>query len=335
MSDGITRLSVTIPFYNAARTLRQCLNAVYDSDYKNFEVIAINDYSNDNSGEIAKSFPCTVLSAGKKGESCARNEGMKKAAGDIIVSIDSDVVVKKDTLSRIEEAFAKNSRIAALVGVLSKEHPNKNFFSQYKNLYMHYIFNKMPDYVNFLYGSVFAVRKRAIEDFDTKRLHYAPDTELGLRVHDAGGKILLDKKLEVMHLKKYTFVSFLRNDFRIPFSWADSFIKHKGYEYLFKERRFAHARLSQIVSVVLSPVLLAFFFIFGKTPLFLPLFLTALAVIFILNFDFMVFLNRERGPLFFIKSLFVMHLDYFVMFLGVASGFVYTLTTVRAQKAYN
>jgi len=51
---------------------------------------------------------------------------------------------------------------AALTGLLSKEHPNAGFFSQYKNLYMHYIFKKMSERVTFMYGSINAFRKEEL-----------------------------------------------------------------------------------------------------------------------------------------------------------------------------
>lgn len=330
MSNNL-KLSVIVPFYNSEKTLAKCLESICNSDYKNFEVIAIDDYSQDNSRKIAEKFPCKILIASQKGESYARNTGIKETAGDIIVSIDSDVVIKKDSLTKIAQDF-KDHDITALLGLLSKEHPIKNFFSQYKNLYMNYIFNKMPKYVNFLYGSIFAVRKENIENFDAKTLHCAPDTDLGVRMQKKGHKILLDKGLEVIHLKKYTFTSFIINDFQIPFSWAYSFMKHKGYKYLFKEKRFAHAKLGQITSVVLSPLSLLLLFLSLKISWVFILTILLLFIILILHFEFLRFLNKERGFLFFLISIPVIYLDCLVMFCGIFVGFLHTVITIQNGK---
>ena len=54
-------ISVIIPFYNSEISLEHCLNAVYKSNYKNFEVIAVSDNSKDKSDEIAKKFPCKIV----------------------------------------------------------------------------------------------------------------------------------------------------------------------------------------------------------------------------------------------------------------------------------
>lgn len=49
-------VSVIIPVYNVEKYLRRCLNSVIDQEYKNIEIILINDGSTDNSLEIAISY---------------------------------------------------------------------------------------------------------------------------------------------------------------------------------------------------------------------------------------------------------------------------------------
>ena len=46
------RLSVIIPVYNVEQYLRECLDSVFSQDFKDFEVICVNDGSTDSSGEI-------------------------------------------------------------------------------------------------------------------------------------------------------------------------------------------------------------------------------------------------------------------------------------------
>ena len=49
-------VSVIIPVYNVEKYLRRCLNSVIDQEYKNIEIILVNDGSTDNSLEIAISY---------------------------------------------------------------------------------------------------------------------------------------------------------------------------------------------------------------------------------------------------------------------------------------
>ena len=69
----------------------------------------------------------------------ARNEGLKHARGDIIVFIDSDNVIYPDSLQIVADYFDQNPKISSVTDNVLIEHPNNNFFSQYKNLYMNYI----------------------------------------------------------------------------------------------------------------------------------------------------------------------------------------------------
>lgn len=48
-------VSVIIPVYNVEKYLRRCLNSVIDQEYKNIEIILVNDGSTDNSLEMAGS----------------------------------------------------------------------------------------------------------------------------------------------------------------------------------------------------------------------------------------------------------------------------------------
>ena len=94
-------VSVIIPVYNVEKYLRRCLNSVIDQEYKNIEIILVNDGSTDNSLEIAISYKekdkrIKVFSQENQGLSAARNMGLDKSHGEYITFIDSDDYVSKD-----------------------------------------------------------------------------------------------------------------------------------------------------------------------------------------------------------------------------------------------
>src|SRR6185436_12964279 len=108
--------------------------------------------------DIAAEFADRVVRGEAQGGSAAaRNRGVAAATGDILCFVDQDVVVAPDTLRSVVRYFVEHPDVAAVTGLLSKTHPNPDFFSQYKNLYMHYIMARMPERVTFLYGSLHAV----------------------------------------------------------------------------------------------------------------------------------------------------------------------------------
>lgn len=99
-------ISVIIPVYNAENTLKRCINSVLKQDYDNFEVILINDGSNDNSILICKEYEridnrIRVFSQINKGAGAARNKGIKEANGSNLIFIDADDEIQKDHISSL------------------------------------------------------------------------------------------------------------------------------------------------------------------------------------------------------------------------------------------
>ena len=308
--------SIIVPAHNASRTISRCLEAIFDSDFKEFEVVVIDDASNDSTVDIVKKFPCRIVEMKKRiGTHNIRNMGKNESRYDTLVYIDSDILIKPDTLSKIRCSFKEDPGLAAVVGVLSKEHPNSGYFSQYKNLYMHYILNKCPRFIDFIYGSIYAIKKEHfLECWSLGR--FGEDTDLGMRLCRRNLKILLNKDLEVIHLKEYSFISFLRNDFIIPYYWAKIFIRQHGWAILIKKKRFFHAWAGQLVSIVLAGLTLPLLFV---SPLISVVFIVSFLLV---NSMFFVFLYRQRGAFFLIRSVFLTWLDMLIMLSGIICGFI-------------
>jgi len=319
--------SVIIPAFNAGKTIGKCLEAVFSSDFKPFEVIVVDDASQDNTVVSASEFNCKVIRLERQsGSSYCRNTGAEAAHGGILVFIDADILINRTTLGRIAKILNSNPDTVGIVSIFSKTTPDKNFFSQYKNLYMNYIFNRCPSRIDFIHTSCFGVRKEHFEPYDVT---YAAgeDTELGMRLSGKGYKILLDKSLEVIHLKKYSLASFIKNDFKIPYAWARLFVERKGLNHLVRKRRFFHARGTQLLSIAASFLLLGAIFLSPILALLSGIFFIAL------NSRFILFLYKERGLVFVIKAVFVTWIDALVMGLGVMAGVVSnTLFAKRFKK---
>jgi glycosyltransferase involved in cell wall biosynthesis len=103
-------VSVIIPLYNAARYIRQSLNAIANQTWDNIEVIIIDDGSTDESYKVAKQYVServTLIKQVNAGASAARNRGLERAKGKYIQFCDAD-----DLLS--------SNKIAAQVTLLEK-----------------------------------------------------------------------------------------------------------------------------------------------------------------------------------------------------------------------
>lgn len=106
------RLSVIIPVYNVEQYLRECLDSVFSQDFKDFEVICVNDGSTDSSGEILAEYQAVqnnmiTITQSNSGQSCARNSGLKKVTGDYIYFLDSDDYLLPGTLKLMMDFAVK------------------------------------------------------------------------------------------------------------------------------------------------------------------------------------------------------------------------------------
>jgi glycosyltransferase involved in cell wall biosynthesis len=84
-------VTVIIPTFNRAHVIQKAINSVLIQNYKNFELIIIDDGSTDNTEEIVKKFHEVIyVKKNHEGQSQARNYGLFLAKGEFIASLDSD-----------------------------------------------------------------------------------------------------------------------------------------------------------------------------------------------------------------------------------------------------
>ncbi len=103
-------ISLIIPTYNKLSRLKLTLCSIkcQTIDRKSFEVIVINDDSSDGTKEYleTQSFPFQLRVfhlTGNKGRSVARNIGLEKAQGNVVIFIDDDLILSPDFLKNHEK----------------------------------------------------------------------------------------------------------------------------------------------------------------------------------------------------------------------------------------
>ena len=108
-------LSIVIPVYNSARYLDDCLQSLLDQDIEGgeYEIICVNDGSQDNSLEILNSYAKSysniiVIDQNNAGHSAARNIGLNASIGKYIWFVDSDDFVDENSLLPIVTCMEKN-----------------------------------------------------------------------------------------------------------------------------------------------------------------------------------------------------------------------------------
>lgn len=209
-ADGNTLLSVIVPVHNGRLQLPRCLDALRSSTFESFEVIVVDDCSTDNTPEIVKQFGARYLRTPHNiGPAGARNLGVQHARGEIVLFIDADVVARPETLAMIAARFQQRPEIAAVFGSYDDEPAWPDFLSQYKNLMHHYVHQVSNENAVTFWSGCGAVRKSVFLEsggFNTEKYPHPSieDIELGYRLSMSGERILLDKRIQVKHLKKWT-----------------------------------------------------------------------------------------------------------------------------------
>lgn len=110
MSNPI--ISVIIPVYKVESYLHRCIDSILNQEYKNLEVILVNDGSPDNCGNICDEYAqqdnrIKVIHKENGGLSDARNTGLEIASGEYVAFIDSDDVIHPQMYTRLYNLIQK------------------------------------------------------------------------------------------------------------------------------------------------------------------------------------------------------------------------------------
>jgi hypothetical protein len=160
----------------------------------------------------------TLLSSGRRsGPAAARNHEARRAQGDILLFVDPDVQVHPDAIAGIRARFAAAPELAAVFGCYDDTPADPGLLSRFRNLLHHHTHSSHPGPACTFWAGCGAVRRQAVLDlggFDAEAYHQPciEDIEFGLRLHDAGGRILLDPAIKGTHHKRWTLGLIVHND---------------------------------------------------------------------------------------------------------------------------
>ncbi|MCM1251253.1 MAG: glycosyltransferase [Clostridium sp.] len=104
-----TKVSVVIPTYNRANTIKRAIDSVLNQTYKDFELIIVDDGSTDDTAQIVNEYKDSrlryLVTEKRRGANHARNIGIQNAVGEYIAFQDSDDVWLEDKLEKQMNVF--------------------------------------------------------------------------------------------------------------------------------------------------------------------------------------------------------------------------------------
>src|SRR5262245_1629380 len=229
-AQAAPKVSVVIPVYNAEATLEECLAKLGRSTFEDFEVVVVDDGSTDGSRGIMARFPVRVVpTSGRVGPAAARNLGAQVATGEILFFIDSDVMVRPDTLAILVGGFARTG-LDGFCGVQAAEMRYRDLVSQYKNLWMRWTYLRQTGDVPLFYTTAAAIRRDSFLRVGGFDVGYATpnveDTAFGQKLRRLGVRVRIHPEVEVEHVKQYSLRGMLRTDFMRAVSLTRLKLRH-------------------------------------------------------------------------------------------------------------
>lgn len=204
----MVKISIVIPNYNGQEDLLKALKSVYSQNFKDFEVIVVDDCSIDDSVvNVKKSFPKTkvIVLAKESGPAIARNTGIKKSIGKYIINLDTDESFYNT--NNFQDIFSKfeNDRN---IDVLAFKILDENTFADQINHWWHPLpikeFSNKEFFTDYFAGGSVAFRRELF-----KKIGYYPEeffisgeeNDLAFRILDAGSNIFYFPKVALLHKK--------------------------------------------------------------------------------------------------------------------------------------
>lgn len=133
------KISIVVPVYNGEKFLVNCITSIINNNYKNIELILINDGSKDKSFEICKEFAqkdkrIKVFNQENSGIAKTRNFGLKIATGDYICFADQDDIVPENAYSSLINNLNLNKSDICIGSISQLINEKEKTYRKYSNL---------------------------------------------------------------------------------------------------------------------------------------------------------------------------------------------------------
>lgn len=197
------RVSVVVPAYNAAATLPRCLEALRRQTRPPDEVIVVDDGSKDDTAAVAAAYGVQVFRQRHQGPAAARNLGVEKTSGDIVLFTDADCEPAPDWIAEMVHPFS-DSVVAGVKGAYRTRQQGVvarlaqwEFQERYDRLRRYNTIDFIDSYAAAFRTQVF----RRIGGFDPA-FHKAnnEDVDLSYRLAGAGYKLVFNPQAIVYHV---------------------------------------------------------------------------------------------------------------------------------------
>ncbi|MBL7160152.1 MAG: glycosyltransferase [Candidatus Aenigmarchaeota archaeon] len=219
------KVSVIVPVYNSGKYIQKTIEALLEQDFRDFEIILVDDGSTDETLDIIEDFTknkkIKLIKQKHAGPARARNNGAKKSSGDILLFTDSDCAPLRNWIREMVLPF-KNEEIAGVQGTCKTS--QTAFMSKFVQFEIEHEYEKMRNgfkksgNIDFIGAYSAAYRKKIFlkeggfnESFKTSS---GEDAELSFRLSEKGYKFFFNPNAIVFHKHPDSLLKYLKLKFK-------------------------------------------------------------------------------------------------------------------------
>lgn len=220
------KIFIVVLNFNGKDTLSACLSSIYQSDYLNFEVIVVDNDSEDGSLEQAKNYFSRthfIKNPTNLGFSRGNNLGIRLALekfADYVFILNNDTIIEKTTLSSLASTM-KNFPSAGIISPIIFTANNVSVWfaggiihwQKMKTEHLYQIKSELPYPTEYLSGCAMFVKKdvfKKIGLFDERFFLYYEDTDFSFRAKKAGFNLLMIPSAHIQHLEQSSTLNKLK-----------------------------------------------------------------------------------------------------------------------------
>ena len=246
------QFSIVIPTYKREVFLKTCLKRLSEQliGYSNYEVIVVDDGGGldgfDERADFLKDINVKFFHQKHKGPAAARNLGMHKAKGEIILFLDDDNVPQEDWFKETMKTWENSPELEGVGGYVTSS-KGVNIYSRLNAIFLNWHLDQSTsgNYCNFLAACNAGYRRNILQKaggFDENfRVAAGEDRDLNIKILRNGGKLKLNRKILVESAAQESFGTLIKRHFHYGYAACQIYAKYtdlarlslKSYEALY------------------------------------------------------------------------------------------------------
>jgi len=229
------RASIIVAVFNMDSTIKECIDSLLNENLKDCEIIVINDNSTDKTKRIISKYKNIKIINEKirRGIASTRNVGIKKGKGNIIIFVDADCIVQKNSINKLIEFLEKNEQVVGVSGIAYSYDRNSIIgLSHEARLFEYSILDNKAREIKFI-ATMFSGFRRdvllKINGFDEELTMACEDADLSFRCRRYG-KLFIIPDAKVFHHHPTKIFPLWKKWFSYGIGWAQFSKKNHYYK---------------------------------------------------------------------------------------------------------